>query len=389
MLKTCAYCNSSIETDVVVCDKCSKFVGNVGTKNDICSNCGKRVYSGNSVSMVFEYKKEGSKAYKVTKITGCPNCMSQNKTQDIPVIQSTDDTNYRRIIRVAENNPASKGMDVGVVIKKLDNSGKEAAIAIIKEMESCGINVVTDIATAAEIGASHIVVNNINEMLHRCKHIVTLGGDGTVLHTATYAAMHDIPIMGINLGTLGYMTTSEIDDMKDNIKKYADGKYSISERNLILGANEKEEYVALNDIVILKEGRRNLAYLDVYINGKLMDTYYCDGIIVSTATGTTAYNLSAGGPIARPELEIMVVTPICSHNVFHKPIILSLSDELRIVNKGKNNANVVASFDGEDKLIMKKDDNITIQGSKHKVKLIYTKDSNFYDVLKDKMQINK
>lgn len=162
---------------------------------------------------------------------------------------------------------------------------------------------------------------------------IVLGGDGTMLHAADELWGTSVPILGINIGKLGFLTAAEVHDAERAIDEVFEGRYFESSRvpvGCTLG-DGGEEFLALNEIVIAKQVRERIIHLSTYINGEFFMRYSGDGLIVSSATGSTAYSLSSGGPIVTPELRCFLLTPICAHMLFSRPLILDTRDRVKVV----------------------------------------------------------
>lgn len=207
-------------------------------------------------------------------------------------------------------------------------------------------------------------------------YIISLGGDGTLLNIAKKYI--NIPIMGINTGNLGYLTISNKDNLHELIKKIKNNEIEIEERILLDGKLGKENLIALNDIVISRGNYAKMIDTKLYIDGKYVDSYRGDGLIISTPTGSTAYSLSAGGPIVEPDLDVILITPICSHSIKQRPIVVSIDRKIEI--KSENEFLVVA--DGEEGL---KSKDISITKYNKKVKLVKLKNSFFFDTVREKL----
>jgi len=207
---------------------------------------------------------------------------------------------------------------------------------------------------------------------------VVLGGDGTMLRASHKAAELDVPLFGINLGTLGFLTGAEKADGIAQLAKVLAGEYE-TEKRMMLGISQKGSYsLALNDVCVGTAG--GLKVFDVYVNGHLLDTIRADGILVATPTGSTAYNLSAGGPILMPGSQMMVVTPICPHSLGTRPLVIGATDAVRIV--AHSTAPLIA--DGMHLAKLADGEGVDVTCAKHHTKIIKTCKTHFYDVLRAK-----
>ena len=225
--------------------------------------------------------------------------------------------------------------------------------------------------------------------------MIALGGDGTILKVGRDLRELDIPIVGVNLGTLGFLTEIEPEQIFPVIDRLFLDDYEMEERMNISGAIFKEGQeealrndIALNDIVITRAGFSRIIGLKVYVNGKIMDIYEADGVIVSTPTGSTGYNLSAGGPLVSPKTNLMIVTPISPHSLTSKSIVLSSEDEIVIevlkMRKAQKDEAIV-NFDGQPGIELSAGDRIVIGKAYSTTKMIKLFDVSFYEVLREKI----
>ncbi|HAF27262.1 MAG TPA: NAD(+) kinase [Lachnospiraceae bacterium] len=224
--------------------------------------------------------------------------------------------------------------------------------------------------------------------------IIVLGGDGTLLKASVDTMDLDIPLLGINLGTMGFMAEVERGEISEAVKALSEGRYSIEERMMLDGElctddGEKKEFHALNDIVLTRTGSLKIVSFDIYVNGQLLSTYSADGVIISTPTGSTGYNMSAGGPIVSPRAKLLLLTPICPHAITAKSIVLSDSDEISVeVGLGHNGERqeVECNFDGSPSLRLFTGDRVRIKRSERVTKFVRLKDEGFLKLLHKKLQ---
>ncbi|MBD5096742.1 MAG: NAD(+)/NADH kinase [Lachnospiraceae bacterium] len=217
---------------------------------------------------------------------------------------------------------------------------------------------------------------------------IVLGGDGTMLRATRGIGSYDIPLIGINLGTLGFLTEVEEVGVFDALDMLLKDRYIIENRMMIEGTVGNETFHSLNDIVITRAGFSRVIGLNVYVNGQLLDTYEADGVIVSTPTGSTGYNLSAGGPIVSPKARVIVVTPISPHSLTSKSVVFDSTDEIKIeiAKKRKTqDTEAIVSFDGGNSIDLGAGDVVSARISLRTVRLIKVRDVNFYSVLRDKI----
>jgi NAD+ kinase len=227
--------------------------------------------------------------------------------------------------------------------------------------------------------------------------IISLGGDGTLLRAAKIAAIDGIPIFGVNLGGLGFLTQIGVDNLEIFLEKIYQGKCFLDERMMldcIVKRKEKEikKFAALNDIVIGKGAFARLISLATYINDDYVITYSADGLVISTSTGSTAYSLSAGGPIVNPNINSMILTPICPHTLSARPLIIGENDQVRITLE-LSEEEVMVTIDGQEGFTLEPKDEVIVKKSIYKTRLIAFKEKSFYAILREKLrwsgQVNK
>lgn len=225
--------------------------------------------------------------------------------------------------------------------------------------------------------------------------IIALGGDGTILKVSRDLREMNIPILGVNLGTLGFLTEIEPEQVFPVMDRLFLDDYELEERMNICGSIYKsgddspfQTDVALNDIVVSRAGFSRVIGLKVYVNEKVMDIYEADGLIISTPTGSTGYNLSAGGPIVSPKTSLMIVTPVSPHSLTSKSIVFSSEDEVVVeilkMRKAQKEEAIV-SFDGQSGTLLSPGDRIVVQKSDAVTKMVKLFDVSFYEVLREKI----
>lgn len=222
---------------------------------------------------------------------------------------------------------------------------------------------------------------------------IVLGGDGTLLKAAGDLMEREIPLLGVNLGTLGYLAEVEIGTIEQALEKLLGGAYTKEARMMLAGSvfHERKSFVhefALNDIVISRCGSLQILHFNIYVNGRFLNGYGADGIIVATPTGSTGYNMSAGGPIVEPGASLLLLTPICPHTLNTRSIILSPEDEVTIeIPEGRDRTiqTVEASFDGTHKVTMLTGDKIVIKKASKTTEILKLNTENFLEILHKKM----
>ena len=226
--------------------------------------------------------------------------------------------------------------------------------------------------------------------------LIVLGGDGTMLRAARNLKNKKIPILGINLGHLGYLTAGDKESAKDTIEQVLAGRCVIEERIMLQGSQRRgqevlREDLALNDVTVTRNNSLKTINLRLRVNGEPLYRYRADGIIISTPTGSTAYNLSCGGPIVEPTADLLLVTPIAPHSLNNRSLILSSQDviELELMENDDPDPDMEYSayFDGESKTLMEPGDRIRIERAPEVTRILKLSDRSFLDTLRKKMTI--
>jgi len=219
--------------------------------------------------------------------------------------------------------------------------------------------------------------------------ILVFGGDGTFLGVSRLACEHGTPILGINLGGLGFLTEITVDEIYPMMERILSGDYEIEDRQMLRTTVRREKtrakhYEVLNDVVINKEAVARIIDLEIYIEGSHVTTYKADGIILSTPTGSTAYSLSAGGPIVHPALPVTIVTPICPHTLTNRPLVVSneMKVEIKITTQEPD---TYLTLDGQIGIRLKTGDVIEVRKSDTVVKLIKSPFRDYFTILKTKL----
>lgn len=273
----------------------------------------------------------------------------------------------------------------------ITNKDKDSDFSLTKELINFvtenGCNVFVDKIMGNKIGIKS--VSSVGEIFLKSNFIIVLGGDGTILNAAGKAAQFDVPILGINIGRLGYLADVERSDAKKAIKNVLDGNYRIEKRMMLEAYTENnnklgEAITALNEISVRNGIFSRMIEISLSINDQYFDTYRADGIIVSTPTGSTAHNLAAGGPILKPDTELMAITYLCPHALFSRPMVVSGNDVVKITIGGDYN-NAMLSVDGRQGPPIKNGDSIIIRQADCHTDIIRTTDLSFYDILRNKM----
>lgn len=243
---------------------------------------------------------------------------------------------------------------------------------------------------AAKTGGNENGYTDITSIPPETECVITLGGDGTLIQAARDLVSLGLPLIGINMGTLGYLTqVSRDDELKPMLDALLEDRYRLEKRMMlegtILGPGICETGIALNEIVLTRKDVLQPLHFQVSVNGQFLNEYSADGMIAATPTGSTAYNLSAGGPIVTPGAELLVLTPICSHALNSSSIILSPYDTITIQAHNYSNQRQMAVFDGDQALSLDGSQTLMIRRSESYTTLIQLKNESFLNSLREKM----
>ena len=283
----------------------------------------------------------------------------------------------------------NKVKKIAIVAKAETSAAKRIVQQAIKLAKAAGLQPVTDESTASlaklklPIRKDPIAISRFADL------IMVIGGDGTMLHWARTTAGSGTPIFGVNVGGLGFLTASSWKDLPKAINAVVAGKFSIESRTLLSAigqsCREKFKLKAMNDFVISRGSIPRMIRLEVKVDGEVLTTYRCDGLVVSTSTGSTAYSLAAGGAIIAPEAKVISITPICPHTLSNRAVIINQQStiEVRMLDT-KREANL--SADGWDCLELETKTPVIIRRNPQSVKLARLTDSSFFKTLRHKLQ---
>ncbi len=259
---------------------------------------------------------------------------------------------------------------------------------VLEWLDQHEYSVIVDRETASYVGGRQ-VVDRESISYHRLDYVIVLGGDGTLLSAARVVAKAGIPILGVNLGSLGFLTEVPVAELYPSLQAVHENQYHIDPRALIHCDLVREgktigSYEALNDVIVNKVSIARLASLDLYIDNLFVSNYKADGMIIATPTGSTAYSLAAGGPILMPSVEAFVVNPVSPHSLTHRALVVHDKSEIVIVvNMEQERA--FLSIDGQVGMPLQDEDRVVCRKSEHHVKLLRIS-KTFFDVLRTKLK---
>lgn len=240
--------------------------------------------------------------------------------------------------------------------------------------------------TAKVIGDTKSITFAAEQLPKHCDLVLSFGGDGTFLSSAHLVMNHPVPILGVHLGGLGYLAEVSLDELFDRTDALLKGNYMVENR-MVLEArvnNSKEVYHALNEVTIDKAGYIRTIRLRTCIDGKYLNTYTADGLILATPTGSTAYSLSTGGPILEPTMKAIILAPICPHTLLHRPVVIR-DDKVIEVEVTSSHTEVMVTMDGQIATRQAPGVRVTIKKAKYPMQLVRFPGRYFYDVLREKL----
>ncbi|HBU30526.1 MAG TPA: NAD kinase [Thiobacillus sp.] len=279
------------------------------------------------------------------------------------------------------------------LVGKHDNQGMEISVRALGEfLRKRGHDVLLAIQTAEHLGVTDFPTRSLHDLAADSDAVVVLGGDGTMLSIARELAPHGAPLIGINQGRLGFLTDITIEDMYGAVAEILSGQYVAEERILLNGQIRRGgervfEATAFNDVVVGKGGSGRLIDLEISINSEFVYSQRADGLVVTSPTGTTAYALSAGGPIVHPTLEAVALVPICPHTLSARPIVVSSHSRIELHLTHADDARV--HFDGQHYFDLQAGDHVWITRASRPVTLLHPHSYSYYDTLRQKLHWGK
>ncbi|MCP4969155.1 MAG: NAD(+) kinase [Arcobacter sp.] len=268
----------------------------------------------------------------------------------------------------------------GIILKPESPEIKKEFVEIKKYLAVHNIDIILEKNSAK-------MINEVGmELKQLCKEVdflVSVGGDGTLLSVVRKSFEFNLPILGVHLGTLGFLTDIVYEELPNFLNDFKNDDYRIDNRMLVECSVNNKKFVAFNDIVISRKTVSSMIRLDAKIDGNNFNSYYGDGVIISTPTGSTAYNLSVGGPIVYPLTDAFIITPVAQHSLSQRPLVMPADIEIEFKIKDKQGA--VLLIDGQDTYEVDKGDILKVTIASKKAKLIHRSKRNFFEVLNDKL----
>ena len=274
---------------------------------------------------------------------------------------------------------------VGIVLRPSSPNIKDIFLKVKQAFEKEDIEVFIDSVSASMIG---VLGQDFDILCKKSDILVSIGGDGTLLSLVRRSYKYHKPVLGIYVGKLGFLTDVLPEEIEDFVKKLKKKKFRIDNR-MMMEANingSKKRFYSFNDIVITRESISKMIEVDAYIDKKWFNRYYGDGLIISTPTGSTAYNLAAGGPVVYPLTDAYILTPICAHSLTQRPLVLPADFEIEIRTKSTKTLMVL---DGQEIYRFTPNDSITIKKAKEGARLIHRLERNYFELLREKLNWGK
>jgi len=276
---------------------------------------------------------------------------------------------------------------VGIIAKK----NKEEAVRIVAEivpwLEARGVTPLIDRETAGKAGLSSEMAPE--QIPSQADGMIVLGGDGTMLYAARLMGEREIPILGVNLGSLGFLTDVAVPELKDTLALFVTDNFRVGRRMMLEavvedGSGKKETFSVLNDVVVNKGNLARTIRLQASVDGAFLTVFNGDGLIIATPTGSTAYSLSAGGPIVHPTLSTVIITPICPHLLTNRPIVVPESSVIDVMLVS-GDGGVSVTLDGQVGTDFSDRHRLTVRKSARKILLVEPPDRDHFEILRTKL----
>lgn len=280
-------------------------------------------------------------------------------------------------------------MTVAFHINITRENAYEVAVKVYKQLTSLGVDILIIDDVKDKFHCEGAKFLPVDEAVSLCDVIVAVGGDGTIIHSAHTAALYDKPILGINAGRLGFLAGIEKEEL-ELLKSLIDESYTV-EKRMMLSVKRYEndtflkEYICLNDVVIARGSSMHMCEIEADCDGRKIRSYISDGLIIATPTGSTAYSLSAGGPIVDTAIEGLIITPICPHSILSRSMIFKADSKIEISVSNFDVSMPVFSCDGENGIEMTDKTRLVITKSDKLTKIIRIKSDSFSDILTRKL----
>ena len=281
---------------------------------------------------------------------------------------------------------------IGIIANLTKDEAAQTVIEVSKWLQDKNINLLITKDCAAALSLDGCEAADNTRLISQTDCLIVFGGDGTLLNIARMTGAGNVPILAVNLGSLGFLTEVTLDELYPSLTKVLDGNFQLDERMMLRATirNENEDKieaqsVALNDAVIRQGAFSRIVSLETYIDNEHVATYGADGLIVATPSGSTAHSLSAGGPIVQPGLSAFILTPICPHTLTVRPYIVSAESCVSIIIRSRH-SNIMLTMDGQEAFDLHPNSVVEISKASETIKLIRSHKRSYYEVLKTKLK---
>jgi len=276
---------------------------------------------------------------------------------------------------------------IGIFCKENDKRIEATLKKLLSFLEAQDFEIIADKSAAKFI---NVPTMETNEFCNCIDLAIVVGGDGTLLKAGRLLSEYEIPVIGINLGRLGFLVDISPTDISEQLTSMLQGNFTIEKRSLLYAEAFREEQslghsIALNDVVLHVRNDIRMIEFTTHIDNAFVNTQRADGIVIATPTGSTAYSLSGGGPILHPGLDAVVLVPICPHTLSNRPIVVSNESQIHIRLCENRNINARVSFDGQSNIDLQAGDRIEIRQWSHKLQLMHPKSYDYFHILRNKL----
>lgn len=280
-------------------------------------------------------------------------------------------------------------MKIGIVAKPHSKDVAATLNEMIEWLQSRDCEITVEESIAQDSPPDNVLTAPREKIPELADVIVVFGGDGTMLSVARSVRGQNTPILGVNVGSLGFLTETTLDELYPTLERLLEGKHTTRRRSMLKAGvhhadGTVETYHALNDVVVSKTAVARIISMDAFVNDDFIANFPADGMIISTPTGSTAYSLSAGGPILYPSLDSLVMTPICSHTLTNRPLVIPAESSIRVVVR--SGEDVMLTVDGQVGVPLREGEEIRCTQSEYQIDLIHHGDRGFFDVLREKFK---
>lgn len=276
---------------------------------------------------------------------------------------------------------------VGLVARVANEQIRESLLRVEQFLLGEGLEVIFEGVSASMLSGNERQLASLEDLGMRCDLLIAVGGDGNILSAARTMAPHGVPILGINRGRLGFLADVSPEEIEDRLREVINGDYTTEEHFLLEGEVKGQSEVpsALNEVLVHSANMPKMIEMDLYVNDRYVYTQNSDGLIISSPTGSTAYALSAGGPIMHPSLNAIVLVPMFPHSLTSRPLVVPGDDEIKIVIGRESGADARVSFDSHLEFNIEAGDSLIIRKKKEKLALVHPPGHSFYGVCRSKL----